>query len=166
MAKNDLHAIRSSSHPLTAESLDRLLTMMSQWWNRWSLDRIALNHGISRQRVHRMLASVGCTKKYRRNTHCDQPDSHRRMRDQDIAEARTALLNRHASRLTMRQRGALAWQAQGWIKTDIARRMRTTPQGVWGFIFGARCRLRRLRQKSLDDFGPIDVSDLEALLAP
>lgn len=51
-----------------------------------------------------------------------------------------------AGRLTIRQRAALAWQAQGLVLVDIAQRMRTSPQNVLHLQVAGRWRLQRLSQ--------------------
>jgi len=61
-----------------------------------------------------------------------------------VAEARAALLHPLAFRLTVRQRSALAWQAQGLVLADVARRMGTTPQNVRNLQVAGRWRLDRL----------------------
>ena len=63
-----------------------------------------------------------------------------------VAQARRSLLHPKVNRLTVRQRAALAWQAQGLVSVNIARRMATTPQNVRNLIAAARWRLERLSQ--------------------
>lgn len=131
--------------PLTAqEALDRLFQMMAAWWEGWSLGAIARQHGVSRQRVGALLAGVGCTEEVRRKVRRDLPARGRRAAVDRVADARRALLHPLAWRLTVRQRSALAWQAQGLVLLDIARRMGITCQGAQGHLMGARARLERM----------------------
>lgn len=102
----------------TSRDVDRLLEMMARWWEGWSLARIARAGGISRQRVATILRSVGCTRKLWCLSDHGRPDSPRRALPQRVARAREALLHPLARRLTVRQRAALAWQAQGLILAD------------------------------------------------
>lgn len=141
------------ANPLTSVAhLDRLLALMAWWWQAGTLAPLAREYGISRQRVAVILASVGCSRaRWRRADH-DRPDSTRRAMPSAVAQARAALLHPLAFRLTVRQRSALAWQAQGLVLADIARRMGTTPQNVRNLQVAGRWRLDRLsRAKAAKD---------------
>ena len=74
----------------------------------------------------------------------DRGGSSRRALPSIVARARGTLLHPKANRLTVRQRAALAWQTQGLVSVNIARRMATTPQNVRNLIVAARWRLERL----------------------
>lgn len=145
MAIVDIRFVTHGKRNLTRiEAVERLLAMMARWWDGWPMARIGREHGISRQRVGAVLATVGCSRALWRRADHDRPDSGRRALPQHCDRAREALLHPLARRLTTRQRAALAWQAQGLALTDIARRMRTTPQNVRCFRVAARMRLDRL----------------------
>lgn len=140
------------------QHLDRLLAIMASWWDGWSRTRIAREHGISRQRVAALLAGVGCTRELWNTADHERPDSPHRSARPQVARAREALLHPLACRLTVRQRAALAWQAQGLVLVDIARRMRTSPQNVRNLQVAGRWRLERLsaprRRKTGDPVSP------------
>jgi DNA-binding CsgD family transcriptional regulator len=125
---------------------DRLLRVMAGWWSGATWAQIAEREGISRQRVGRLLARVGCTRRRRHKADPNRPDARRGALARHVAEARAALLHPQAHRLTVRQRAALAWLAQGLQQTDIAKRMVTTPQNVRNLLVAARWRLDRLSQ--------------------
>jgi hypothetical protein len=132
----------------TAARLDRLLEMMAYWWEGWSFARIGRAYGVSRQRVARILTRVGCTRRLWRQADHARADAPRRESARVIAEACELLLHPLAHRMTVRQRAALAWRAQGLVLSDIARRMRTTAQGVRHLHAAARVRLDRLSRTS------------------
>ncbi len=141
----DLQRNPDAQRPLTdSAGLDRLLAMMARWWEGWSLAQIAREHGVRRQRVAAILAGVDCTRLRWCRADQDRPDSGRRAHPLQIAQARQALLERYAHRLTVRQRAALAWQASGLVQVDIARRMGTTPQNLRNLQVAAHRRLERL----------------------
>jgi len=150
---------------LTASAaLDRLLAMMELWWEGRSMADIGRTYGISRQRVGTILARVGCTRALWRMTEHERPDSKRRRSAYGMDRARKALLHPLAHRLTIRQRAALAWQAQGLALPDIARRMRATSQNVRCLQVAGYWRLERLSQRKLPrdgiDIEPIDWADV------
>jgi len=141
----DLHARERDANRLTnAPELDRLLRTMARWWDGWTYQQIADAEGISRQRVGRLLAQVGCTRALWRKANRTRRDSGFTALPMHIADARDALMHPRARRLTVRQRAALAWLAQGLRQSDIARRMVTTPQNVRNLLVAARWRLERL----------------------
>ena len=145
MGRQELQRSARDQHLLTNPArLDRLLGMMARWWAGWSLARIAREYRMTRQRVAALLAQVGCTRSRRFQANRERPDSRRRATNSHVAEARADLLHPLASRLTVRQRAALAWRAQGLVLADIARRLATTPQNVRHLIVAARWRLERL----------------------
>lgn len=155
MAQQDLERTEDRARLLTrSDDVDRLLQMMAQWWEGWSLARIADAHGLSRQRVAAILRTVACTRRAWSLADHERLDSHRRAPAQDVDRARAALLHPLAHRLTVRQRAALAWRAQGLILSDIARRMRTTPQNVRHFHVAARWRLERLVRRKRSALPP------------
>ncbi|MCK6486402.1 MAG: hypothetical protein HUU26_00555 [Gemmatimonadaceae bacterium] len=146
---------------LTAPAaLDRLLDMMKRWWEGESLADIARAYGISRQRVGSILAKVGCTAALRRMTDQERPDSSRRGWRHGMEKARKALLHPLAHRLTVRQRAALAWQAQSLALPDIARRMRATSQNVRGLQVAGHWRLERLTKREMPN-DSIDIGMIE-----
>lgn len=123
--------------------LDRLLAMMARWWDGWTVERIARECGVTRQRVSSLLAAVGCTRAQWCRANHQRVDSRRRATPAAVREARAALLHPLTHRLTVRQRAALAWRAMGLASPDIARRMLTTPQNVRHFQIAACRRLKR-----------------------
>lgn len=131
-------------------ALDRLLAMMAHWWDGWTMSRIGRAYGISRQRVGDILAKVGCTRALWRMADHARPDSNGRGWRHGTEKARKALLHPLAHRLTVRQRAALAWQAQGLALPDIARRMLATSQNVRGLQVAAHWRLERLARTGPD----------------
>ena len=159
----------------TAKQIDveRLGRMMAQWWAGWPLARIGRKHGVCPQRVHQILARVDCIQARRSQARRARADSGGRALPQEVAAARAALTHPLAHRLTPRQRGALAWRAQGLVLVDIARRMGTTAQGVEQFVSAAQWRLVRLdmgRQKratrsrphrEVDDIGMLELGDAQ-----
>lgn len=166
MAKNDLARLTRADALLTA-SLPRLLTLMRQWWDGQTLLAMAALHGISRQRVHRLLARVACNRrvwcKARRGR-----ASARRASEQHITEAVEILSSPLSVRLTTRQRCALCWQAMGLVSLDIAARMAARPSNVRRMLAAARWRMERLKAKAersipIDD-GIFDTFYLEGLL--
>jgi len=124
--------------------LDRLLRIMARWWRGWNSARIAREQGLSRQRVGRLLARVGCTRALWQRADHRRTGTTRRVLASQVAVAREALLHRCAGRLTARQRAALAWRALGLGSVETARRMATTPTSVRNLIVAARWRLERL----------------------
>ena len=151
MSEQDLRVVGTVPEALTnllADS-ERLCAMMCRWWAGWTLARIALEQGISRQRASQALAWCGCTAQAWHKAKRGHADSLRRASRQRMVEARLLLDHPLMARLTARQRGALLWLSQGLILTDIARRMATTAQAVNGHIFAARWRLKRLEAKQV-----------------
>lgn len=143
-----------------AAALDRLLDMMKRWWEGQSMADSARAYGISRQRVASILARVGCTRALWRMTDHERHDSKRRGWRHGAERARMALLHPLAHRLTVRQRAALAWQAQGLALPDIARRMRATSQNVRGLQVAAHWRLERLSKRDIPNDG-IEIGMIE-----
>ena len=148
-----------------AVALDRLMSLMELWWRGRSLADIGRTYGISRQRVAAILGRVGCTRVLWRMTDHERPDSKRRGWRHGMAKAHAALLHHPlAHRLTVRQRAALAWQAQGLALPDIARRMRATSQNVRCLQVAAHWRLERLSKRELPtdsiDIGLIDWTEV------
>lgn len=141
-------------------ALDRMLDMMQLWWEGRSMADIGRAYGISRQRVGSILAKVGCTAALRRMADHERPDSKRRGWRHGADRACVALLHPLARRLTIRQRAALAWQAQGLALPDIARRMRATSQNVRGLQVAGHWRLERLTKRGMPKDG-IDIGMIE-----
>ena len=157
------------SPPMTPANLDRLFAMMRDWWREVPLAEIARKHGVSRQRVSKLLAGVSCTGIYSRKARRDLPDSKRGEQANMADEARMLLLHPFAWKLTPRQRGALAWRAQGNTLLDAAHRMGCTTQAVFAMLWGAKEKLFRLEYKERADaenIELIDTSGLDALLEP
>lgn len=117
-------------------------------------------YGISRQRVGDILARVDCTRALWRTANHERSDSKRRGWRHGVEKARAALLHPLAHRLTVRQRAALAWQAQGLALPDIARRMRATSQNVRGLQVAAHWRLERLSKREMPKEG-IEIGPIE-----
>jgi DNA-binding CsgD family transcriptional regulator len=155
---------------MDGRNLDRLFAMMRAWWEGRTLREIAREHGISRQRVGKILASVACTRDVLRKARRDLPTSWRRSHQMQIDEAVRALLHPMSGKLTARQRAALAWKAQGLVLVDVAHRMATTVHGVHAMTYGAKQRLAKLdykaqRQREAIDAPRFDCRDLEEILA-
>lgn len=129
--------------------LDRLLRIMARWWDGWTWEQIAQEHDISRQRVGRLLARVGCTRALWRRADHRRGESRRQVLASQAAAARDVLLHRYTQRLTVRQRAALAWRAMGLGSVETARRMATTPTNVRSLLVAARWRLERLSRPRL-----------------
>ncbi len=136
-------SVATSALLTTPPAADRLLAIMARWWEGWSLTRIGREQGLSRQRVAALLAQVGCTRALWRRADHGRPDSRRRATAGRVTAAGQALAHPRSSRLTVGQRAALAWQAQGLVLVDIARRMRTSPQNVLHLQVAGRWRLDR-----------------------
>lgn len=136
--------------PLQSEAaLDRLMDMMVRWWEGQSMLEIGRAHGVSRQRATWLLARVACTQALRRQPAPGDSDSGRAA-DVALAElARAALLHPLAWRLTARQRGVLAWQAQGLVLFNIARRMRCSVWSVHRHIISGHRRLEELAARGV-----------------
>ena len=117
---------------------------MAQWWKGETLHQIAEKHGISRQRVHVLLKSVGCVRKVRDLEDAARMDSGRQARTDYVDRAWELFSHPLAHRLTSRQRGASAWRAQGLVLIDIARRMGCRAQVVHDLIVLGRWRLERM----------------------
>ena len=131
--------------PLTnAALLARLMDMMLRWWEGQSIAEIGRAHGVSRQRATWILDRVACTQTLRREPVPFGTDSCRCASPERAEFARLALLHPLAWRLTAKQRGALAWQAQGLVMLNIARRMRFSIQSVQYHIASAHRRLLQL----------------------
>ncbi|GMV83730.1 MAG: hypothetical protein AMXMBFR7_49140 [Planctomycetota bacterium] len=141
-----------------------LFPLMARWWQGQSVAAMAREAGVSRQRAHRLLANVSCTRAWRRKARAGG-DSPRRAHPLYAAQALDLLCDPHAHRLTPRQRAALCWRAQGYVFTDIARRMGATGQGVRQLLVKARWRLEGMASEkplAVGEFS-LDVSGVEAL---
>jgi hypothetical protein len=142
--------------------------MMDLWWNGASLRQIGLEHEISRQRVFVILSRVGCHGGMMRAADYGTFDSWRRAPAERVVEARAILANPRSCRLTVLQRGAIAWLATGLTTTDIARRMGRHPRGVGDFLNGGRWRIeqathgpsREVTPDPLPEYGMLDIEDL------
>jgi DNA-binding CsgD family transcriptional regulator len=154
------HIARPHRNLTAPAALDRLLAMMKLWWEGQTVADIGRAHGVSRQRVAAILDRVGCTRASWRMTDHERPDSKRRVWRHGMEKARAALLHPLAYRLTVRQRAALAWQAQGLALPDIARRMRATSQNVRGLQIAAYWRLERLSKRDMSNDG-VDIGMIE-----
>jgi len=148
----------------TPASLDRLFEMMRNWWEELTLTDIATKHSVSKQRVGKLLATVSCTREWSRKARRDLADSRRRERAELADEARQMLLHPFAWKLTPRQRGALAWRAQGLTLLSIGHRMGCSTQGVFSLLWDGRERLARLEYRYQQQANPIDTSEWEMLL--
>lgn len=142
----------------------RVADMMQRWWAGESRAAIATAMGVTPQYVGQRLAWAGCAALCpARRGHEDskrQPDPER------VEFARALLQHSKVGQLTARQRGALLWQAQGLILSDIARRMGTSAQAVQSFITGAERRLARLEKLNGKPISAekLDGSELSGLL--
>jgi DNA-binding CsgD family transcriptional regulator len=168
MRTRETHGTIDRNRNLTKPAaLERLLAMMELWWQGKSLADIARGHGISRQRPGTILARDGCTRALWRIADNERSDSSRCGWRHGMERARAALLHPLAHRLTVRQRAALAWQAQGLALPDIARRMRATSQNVRCLQQAGYWRLERLSQRKMPrdgiDIGPIEWADVARL---
>lgn len=166
----------------THADIQRLCRVMADWWRGDSLATIAAARGISRQRVHAMLARVACTGRLRRKKQNAPKDMPRCATAAHVEDALRCLLHPLAWRLTPRQRCALAWRAQGLTTVNAAHRMGTTGQGVRYFLLRARERLERLSGEPVEkgswspvadtpnraqpmDLSAFDLTELEDILA-
>ena len=148
--------------------VERLLHMMDLWWNGASLRQIGLEHEISRQRVFVILSRVGCRGGMMRATDYGTFDSWRRAPADRVVEARALLANPRSCRLTVLQRGAIAWLASGLTTTDIARRMNRCSRGVCDFLNGGHWKMeqathgpsREVPPDLLPEFDMLDIEDL------
>ncbi|MGH7143914.1 MAG: helix-turn-helix transcriptional regulator [Planctomycetota bacterium] len=129
---------------LSGADLARLFLLMQGWWQGKTLAMMAAEHGISVQRVGRLLARVGCTARLWRKVKDAPKDHPRSAQPSQLDEAIGCLLDPMAWQLTPRQRCALAWVAQGLTTVNAAHRMGTTGQGVRYFLVRAKERLGRL----------------------
>lgn len=159
MQKNELPSVGST---FDCSQPEHMAMLMNQWWAGVSHAEMAAHSGLTPQRVGQLLAQVGCTAEILRKAK-QGPDSPRQAVLPRVEEARYLLQHPLAAKLTVRQRGALLWRAQGLILSDIARRMATTVQAVQYFIVGAGYRLERLelQESSRVDANPADVIDLD-----
>jgi len=150
-------------------NLARLLRLMARWWEGGTLRQIAEEYGISQQRVHVLLKSVGCTRKIRNLADTDGTDSGHRARAEHVDRAWELLTAPLAHRLTPRQRGTLAWRAQGLVLVDVARRMGCRVQTAHDLLVAARRQLARMdtsgpRRRNRRDVPTLDPIDVEALV--
>ena len=155
--------------------VQRLVCMMDLRWRGRTLREIGEAHGISRQRVHVVLASVGCRRHVSRAGDRECRRLPRCASESRVAEARAILATPSSRRLSTLQRGAIAWEAAGLVVTDIAWRMNRSPRGVRDFLAGGRWRMERLMREAehrsarkvlYDPLPEFDLSDIEALLTP
>lgn len=156
------------SMPILTPDLNRLLGIMARWWDGWSHERIAEHHGLSRQRVQQILASVACRDEVRRYTD-DEPVRHVSVSSDDLSDAHWALEHEMADRLTGRQRGALAWRAMGLGATEIGQRMGISAQAADQLIRRGLAHLQRLSARNAEpidldtiEFAPIELDDLDS----
>ncbi len=156
-----------------AERAERLLCTMRDWWDGCRVVEIAHEHGISRQRMYALLASVGCHWRLRRQKRVSRyADPTWRPPAEDVARARAMVEHMGFRRLTVRQRGAVAWRASGLNLPEISERLGSYPsvtrdtlmaaywrmeQLMWKAEHGSR---RRLEPDPLLDIGPFDIEEL------
>lgn len=157
----------------TSPNLERLFALMRSWWEGQTLSAMAKTQGLSRQRVNAILTRVGCTRRLWHAARHDRADSPRHAAKADVLEARELLSGPHACQLTIRQRCALAWRAQGLVSVNIAKRMAVRPPTVRGMLISARWRMERFAAKAAGssaqaatetiDTGVLDNLDLSTL---
>ena len=140
MTNKDLHPKMHLQKSYTPDA-QRLLAMMQGWWTGLSLAALAKTHGITRGRASQILQSVGC----RTGARCEQvtPDSRRSGPPERAADAMAMLGHWRFTRLTVRQRAAVAWTATGISSRDISKRMGISGQRVRMLMVSARARLLR-----------------------
>jgi hypothetical protein len=154
----------------------RLLDIMGAWWCGEKVIVIADAHHISRQMAYRILASVACGWRIRRGKRAHRSDDDADpLPESAVAEARSVVEGRFFTRLTPRQRGALAWRAMGLDMLQTARRMGVFPSTVRDLLIAASWRVERLtreaenrsaRKTALNPSLDIGLVDIEALLTP
>jgi DNA-binding CsgD family transcriptional regulator len=133
--------IRSAHNPFTQgreEHTERLLTIVSRWWEGWSLRKQARVLGISHTRIRYMLRHAGCDERLRRGARL-QPGP-RGFRNTTLAGQERAfeILSRsHTGRLPAQQRGVLAWTALGLPAPEISRRLGLSPAKVRNLLLSA-----------------------------
>ena len=159
-----------------AERAARLLRVMSQWWDGCRVVEIAQEHGVSRQRVYALLASVGYRWQLRRWKRVSRyADPSWRPPVDDVAKARTAVEHPAFHRLTTRQRGALAWRALGLNLPEISEHMGCYPSATRDILMAAHWRMEQLvwkaehrstRKVTPDPLPEFDMTDIEDLLRP
>ncbi len=131
----------SSISPLTREHAERLCDLMAQWWAGWSLGQMARAHGISRQRAHYLLMSVGCAARLRAQCGEARNEGARHHDRNEVIEAKVMMAGAAWPRLTLKQRAAVAWLASGMGTAGIATRMGTSQSGVCNLIEAAHWRI-------------------------
>ena len=162
MENKELRAISVEDALLTTDGgLERLLTLIQRWWEGRTLSAMAQAHNLSRQRVHAILARVGCTRRLWWRARRDRPDSGRRASGGSVAEARIILTSRFSMCLTVRQRCAFAWQAAGLTSVDTAKRMAIRPQNVRRLLALGRWRMDCLMESGAKKHERIDASALD-----
>ncbi len=121
---------------------DRLAALMQAWWAGQSAAASGQAHGLSRQRVQQLLARVACTGRRRANR--GAPARELGADAAAVADAQWALAHHQAKWLTPRQRGALAWRAQGLGAAAVGRRLGVSAQAAEQLIQRGLARLTRL----------------------
>lgn len=160
MRKKQSQHIDIESVMSTNPGLNRLLRIMACRWAGASLATIAAQEGISRQRVHQILASVDLNDSIRSQPSSSPADTGRGASNKQVAQALAVLTHPLAHQLTARQRCALAWRAQGLGSVAIGRRMEVTPQAVIALESSAvagleRTVFRRQQKEWAEKQGPV-----------
>ncbi len=123
----------------------RLLDCLNCWQEGWSLRQIAQKFHISHTRVRTILHDVGCDVTLRMVADGELP--RHRVPAERVKQALAMLDHPRFTRLTRRQKSALAWTALGLTSRQIARRTGVTPQCVRAAFTAASFKLASHRQK-------------------
>jgi len=140
---------------------DRLAGLMARWWEGWAFSRIGAEYGVSRQRVQRILATVGCTEKARRQADRGAPIAGRGPSVVELADIRSALEHPLVHHLTSRQRAALAWRLQRLCLAEVGRRMGISRQGAEQVIRRALARMYRVEAAREPEWTLADLESIE-----
>jgi len=159
-----------------AERAARLLCIMRGWWDGCRVVEIAQEHGVSRQRVYVLLASVACCWQLRRRKRVSRyADPSWRPPAEDVATALAAVEHPGFGCLPVRQRGALAWRASGLNLPEISERLGSYPAATRDVLLAAHWRMEQLvwkgehrpaRKAALDPLLDVGLVEIEDLLPP
>ena len=127
------------------ERAARLLDIMDAWWANERVVTIAEKHGVSRQLIYRILSSVYCDWRIRRRKRASRSNSlSDPLPESEVARARGIIEGRFFTRLTSKQRGAVAWRASGCDMLETARRLGVCPSMVRDLLIAAYWRVEKL----------------------
>jgi hypothetical protein len=123
----------------------RLLDIMAAWWANERVAAIAEKHGVSRQLIYRILSSVCCGWRIRRRERASRGNSLTYpLPESEVARARSIVEGRFFTRLTSKQRGAVAWRASGCDMLKTARRLGLCPSMIRDLLIAAHWRVDKL----------------------